>query len=713
MKHAGQLSNIAVSAQQEQVLEDMLAKVVMLWDTAELEVKSYKDSKDVFVLGVVDDVIADLDESIVAISTIMGSRFVGAIQDQVEGFRRKLINFQETLDEWIAVQKTWMYLENIFSAPDIQRQLPDASSIFMQIDSSWKSIMKRTFENPLALVAGTVPGLKDTLQQHNASLDKIQKSLEDYLETKRMAFPRFYFLSNDELLEILAQSKNPQAVQPHLRKCFENLVLLDFGNVPGSVDMIAMISSENERVPLGKNLKARGSVEDWLQSLEANMKVSIHKLMKAGLQDYENRSRSEWVCQHPGQVVATVAQMTWARSTEFALSKADHDDSMRSWYEMVVNELNELIRKIRGKLSNLERRIIVALVTTDVHARDIVERLCEEKVTSTSSFIWQQQLRYYWDFDIDDVSIKHSDSIIRYGYEYMGATSRLVITPLTDRCWMTLTGAYDLKLGAAPAGPAGTGKTESSKDLAKAMAIQCVVFNCSDQIDYKMMGKLFRGLAQAGNWTCLDEFNRIDIEVLSVVAQQLLTLREGRLQGKSDINFMGVQIPLLDHHVIVTMNPGYAGRTELPDNLKICFRPVSMMVPDYALIAEIMLFAEGFSDAKSLSRKMCKLYILCSEQLSQQPHYDYGLRAVKSVLVMAGSLKRGNPHLSEDVNLIRALRDSNIPKFVSIDLPLFHAIVSDLFPGIEIPKNDYGELEVPYLNFLALVPNRSVDIIRR
>lgn len=209
------------------------------------------------------------------------------------------------------------------------------------------------------------------------------------------------------------------------------------------------------------------------------------------------------------------------------------------------------------------------------------------------------------------------------------------------------------------------------------------------------MGRLFSGLCQQGCWTCLDEFNRIDIEVLSVIAQQLLSIRKALMEGKTEFNFEDGDIPLkVEFGCHVTMNPGYAGRTELPDNLKVLFRPVAMMIPNYGLIAEIMLFAEGFGHAKQLSVKMVQLYKLSSEQLSQQDHYDFGLRAVKSVLVMAGSLKRANPTLNEDGVLIRAMRDANVPKFLKNDLPLFAAIIQDLFPGVEITENDYGNLEV-------------------
>ena len=160
--------------------------------------------------------------------------------------------------------------------------------------------------------------------------------------------------------------------------------------------------------------------------------------------------------------------------------------AMKDLEAKLTAQLNALVALVREKLASHARKKVNTLLIIDVHARDIVEGFVRESILNTKEFAWESQLRFYWERGVDDCVIRQCTGIFSYGYEYMGMNGRLVITPLTDRCYMTLTQALTFKLGGAPAGPAGTGKTETTKDLAKSLALPCFVINCGEGLDYKV-----------------------------------------------------------------------------------------------------------------------------------------------------------------------------------------------------------------------------------
>ena len=329
----------------------------------------------------------------------------------------------------------------------------------------------------------------------------------------------------------------------------------------------------------------------------------------------------------------------------------------------------------------------MCLITMDTHSRDVIDRLMRENVKKMDAFQWQSQLKFYWDASKGDARIKIADAAFWYSYEYLGNGPRLVVTPLTDRIYVTATQALHLCMGCAPAGPAGTGKTETTKDLANALAKACYVFNCSGEMNYESMGNIFKGLASSGCWGCFDEFNRLVPEVLSVCSVQFKAVTDAIKLNKERFIIEGDEISLDPTcGVFITMNPGYLGRSELPEGLKALFRPITVVVPDLELICENMLMAEGFINAKELAKKFVTLYSLCKDLLSKSDHYDWGLRAIKSVLVVAGVFKRAEPDIAEGALLMRALRDFNIPKIIAADFEIFMGLLGDLFPGVDIPR---------------------------
>ncbi|XP_014680873.1 PREDICTED: dynein heavy chain 2, axonemal-like [Priapulus caudatus] len=701
-QYVDKIGDVSAAASKELSIEEALDSIRYTWETMALDITPYKE-RGHFRLKATDDVFQALDDNQVTLSTMKASRYVVAFESDVDYWERTLSHILEVIEILLTVQRQWMYLENIFLGEDIRKQLPRESAEFDEVNSSWKTIMTRISRDTNALRGTHHDRMLEQLTNMNAKLEDIQKSLDMYLETKRQIFPRFYFLSNDDLLEILGQSKNPSAVQTHLKKCFDNIKSLKMGKVSSSItqkfEASGMYSADGEFVDFVQPVLLEGAVEVWLCDVERTMRWTLKEQLKqTRLALKKNISkRDKWVKDWPGQLCITASQVQWTTdcTKALALTKERGDKKpLKSIKKKQVAMLDKFSEAIRGNLTKQQRAKIVALVTIEVHARDVIEKMIKTGCNDVTAFEWLSQLRLYWDKDIDDCIVRQTNTQFQYGYEYLGNSGRLVITPLTDRCYMTLTTALHLHRGGSPKGPAGTGKTETIKDLGKALGMYVIVVNCSEGLDYKSMGRMYSGLAQTGAWGCFDEFNRINIEVLSVVAQQILSILSALSAAATRFVFEGRSINLMwSCGIFITMNPGYAGRTELPDNLKSMFRPISMVVPDSAMIAEIMLFGEGFSNTKILAKKVQALFSLAVRQLSKQDHYEFGLRGLVSVLRYAGRKKRDFPNMPDEEVLLLAMKDMNVAKLTASDLPLFNGIVSDLFPGVETHVIDYEKLK--------------------
>jgi len=697
------IRDVIAQAQGEMALEEFVRSVREHWQSYSLDLINYQN-KCRLIKGW-DDLFAKCSDHLNSLQAMRHSPYYKEFEEEASSWEDKLNRIHVLSDVWIDVQRQWVYLEGVFTGnADIKHLLPVESSRFANINSEFMNVLKKVYRSPQVLEVLNIPDVQRSLERLADLLNKIQKALGEYLERERVAFPRFYFVGDEDLLEIIGNSNDTLRIAKHLRKMFagvSGVVMDDESNILG------LTSKEGEQMMLTTpiNLIATPKINDWLRALENGMRDTLSALLVDAVRDYEainkddNAAFEAYIEVYPAQIVVLATQAVWTAQVNAALQQGS--TALQEKFEDQISKLKFLAASVLRELAPIYRKKCEHLITEFVHQRDVIDRLIQSGADSPGHYMWLLQMRY--DFDaaaapLDRMQIRVANATLPYGFEYLGVAERLVRTPLTDRCFLTLSQALCQRLGGSPYGPAGTGKTESVKALGVQLGRFTLVFNCDDTFDFQAMGRIFLGISQVGAWGCFDEFNRLEERILSAVSQQIqniqVGLRKRALDAEAQIELIGRQLkvhPLTG--MFITMNPGYAGRSNLPDNLKKLFRSVAMSKPDKEIIAEVMLFSQGFSEAKTLSRQTVPFFDKCSAGLSKQPHYDFGLRALKSVLVSSGGLKRarladvvatGDPDLVVEPQIIvQSIRETIAPKLVRDDALLMAQIEQEAFPGVQ------------------------------
>lgn len=543
LKHAGKLSDnsneikaIVHQAYSEQIVRQAITELEQWGVVANLKLFTHVDSKNETLMLIKDfqEALNKIGDNQCLLQSAKNTAAIDSFTDQIELWENKMTVLSFILNNLCQIQKKWIYLEPIFS----NGTLRSGDTSFHRIDKDFRYIMRDIASNPKVISLCKINNIQMIIESLLNQLQHCQNTLTTYMTGKRDLFPRFYFLSDDDLLEILGQSSKENILQKHISKLFPGVNKLELTTVDKATRIKSLKSSENDNIQLLNEIAMTDAVEIWLNTLDKEIKSTLKHLIKLCHQRNESLMAFETIEKFPMQVLCLVNSINFTTNLEKSITVMSLLNTLNG-IKADINSFSMLLQRTENPLTQLKIR---ALLFDMVHHVTTVEYLMKHNVTNLTDWHWLQQIKFYYNARTETIIIKSVNAEFEYSYEFLGNYNKLVYTTLTHNCYLTLTQAMYLGLGGNPFGPAGTGKTECVKSLGAMMGRMVLVFNCNENIDTAAMALILTGISRCGAWACFDEFNRLQEETLSAIAMLIQPLQVA-LKEKQEV------VHLLDKNV--------------------------------------------------------------------------------------------------------------------------------------------------------------------
>ncbi len=681
------LEAISIAATREHALELTLEDMKQEWAHVNFKTLPYHET-DYKILDTVVAIKDHLDDHLLKTQIMRGSPYFKAFEIEVKQWEAQLGHVQAILSLCQRVQEHWLYLEPIFTTEDIAAQMQTESRLFKDVDTTWKTIMDLVDANPNVLNITESNGVLDMLKKSDATVRDILKGLDKYLDKKCLDFPRLFFLSRQEVLMLLSETRDPTKAVELLRLCFGGIHSLEFDELQ---EIQSMQSLKGERIPFPAPIRtrdARGCVEKWLIQIDENMKTAVRDIIEGALETIAAGARSEWLQEWPCQAVLVAAFLDATSQSQEAIKGGT--GALKDLEAKYLGFNEELTSLIEESCDASLQEVLASIMIHDMYTRETIATLIKDQVVSEKDFSWRSRPKCHQqegDIFVEMLIVKE-----KYLYEYLGDCAHQVWDRTFEKSMYTFLTAFSYKQFPLLRGATAAGKLTLVQEISRILAQNLVVRPVTPMTPPGRVIQYLKGCAFSGSWLCCSAIDRLRSEQLSIIvpwmqaiSETLKRIRKKKSSGKAHLPNGQTIVVSAKSFVCFTASPLFCGRFELPANMQEFMRPISLVNYDRGAILKTLLEANGLS-SQDIVDSVLQYSDICQEVLSTTKRLD--MRQLVTLIIQMRRIKNDDEGHSEKAILRGLFEQSLSGSLPAKDLHIHERINSHILGEQSLIKLD-------------------------
>ena len=606
--------NIIDKASHERSIESELQEIKEIWESLKFFITReswHANTESHYILGDVNKIFENLLDHQALLDQMMKSPYSEHFIKDIDFWKCNLTLIEKAVVEWTEVQEIWMKISKALSIKGFRDNVQDVAT-FDDISKRYVRIMVETAKKPTVKDICLSSGFLSTIEIIKKELGEFQTLLNDAFELKRKQFPRFFFLSDDELISVLGGNIKEPNVQDLIMSLFQQLSAFS-PDKEGNLEVL--FTRDQEDLPLIKSVNTKNhAIEIWLTNLVDEIKISMKLMARLALRECKLKKESffEDLKEFPNVLAIAIFEKLW--NDEFIEAFQMHENSgddftiLEEW-KRLYGFCNNLLQKLMEMkdLSGVEKTRNCLFIKMLIAKKDLVDNFLNTCLSSKKDFNWEKIMKYYWNDEIFALEVRQGINEIDYGYEFMGASEISIHNPESEKVWFLINETIKNHNIPYLSGPTGTGKTAMMEDLGKRLGRGWRSVSLSQKFTIDSVVRYMRGVCESKFWGIIENINILDLPVMSVISShfqtiktaQTLHLREFSLNGK-----LTTMSPKVAFICTESKIEGAKGLKAIPLSLKIVFRKVSIQLPDMEKLVSTVMRVHGIKYPVTMSKQL-------------------------------------------------------------------------------------------------------------